>query len=211
MVGHDVCRKRPEHDVFRYLIVSSLASLFCELLMGLGRPLPLFPYPLMLAEGLLQHLDPPQSCYNVYGATILFSVVVMTYCNAAMFVFRFGQTTDSSWTKFMASPKWGFGIAAAIITVHSVGLVVPVNFLALSPDDVRRAVKDVDHAFYEIIKDRPFVAVEVGLAVPLRASLFDANESTLTFRDGFHFAILGDFQRLVYHSCRIPDGIHGRV
>lgn len=131
--------------------------------MGLGRPLPLFPYPLILIDGPLRYLDLPQASYNVYGGTILFAVVVMTYCNAAMFVFRFGQTTGSSWTKMMASPKWGFGIATAVITVHTAGLVVPVNFLAMSPDDVRRAVKDVDLVFYEIINDRPFVGMEVGL------------------------------------------------
>lgn len=133
----------------------------CELLLGLGHPLPLLPYPYMLGGGILPALNFSQDGYHGYAAALLISFIVMTYANAAMFVFRFGQTLDSGIVKWMTKPRYAVGIAAATILAISVGLLLPLNYLTISPDDVRVSARETDAILYDLIKDRPFVGIKV--------------------------------------------------
>lgn len=148
-------------DDFRYIIASSVGSLFCELLIGFGHPLPLFPYPLMLGGGLLPWLNLPPTGNNVYAGTLGLSFVVMTYCNASMFAFRFGQTVDSRWIKIMAIPKYGFGLAVSFIGVLGVGMMLPMASSVAPVEDMRRLAKVADPTLYALIKDQPFIGLKV--------------------------------------------------
>ncbi|KAH7700239.1 hypothetical protein AAVH_32643, partial [Aphelenchoides avenae] len=143
-----------------YIIASSVGSLFCELLIGFGHPLPLFPYPLMLGGGLLPWLNLPPTGNNAYAGTLGLSFVVMTYCNASMFAFRFGQTVDSRWIKIMAIPKYGFGLAVSFIGVLGVGMMLPMASSVAPVEDMRRLAKVADPTLYALIKDQPFIGLK---------------------------------------------------
>lgn len=153
---------------FRYIIASSLGSLLFELLTGFGHPLPLFPYPFMRGGGPLQWLNFSQTGYIIYTEIIGCSAVVMVYSNASMFVFRYGQTVDSRRLKKLADPRFGFGFAAATISVVCVGTVLPLSYLwtTSSPDQILQETEALDPILYELIKDKPFLGLEVDTVFP---------------------------------------------
>lgn len=90
--------------MFRYIIASSASSLICELLMGILHPIPLTPYPLMLAAGgAFKLVNPSTTAFHVYVNFIFVSAFTMLYCNAAMFAFRFLQAVGSTRIRYISA------------------------------------------------------------------------------------------------------------
>lgn len=102
--------------------------------------------------------------YNAYAGLALFSFIIMFYANTAMFVFRFGQTIDSAHVRWMSRPQYAVAIAVAIISTFSVGMLLPMSYMTISPDDVRSTSRQKDADMFELLKDKPFI----GLQVPLK-------------------------------------------
>ncbi|KAH7719224.1 hypothetical protein AAVH_13289 [Aphelenchoides avenae] len=133
-----------------YIIASSVCSLMCEIMVGLARP----------------------AAYDAYIELTLFSFLIMLYANSAMFVFRFGQTVDSSFVRWMAHRRYGIGAAIAMVSTFSVGTLLPLNFLTISPDDVRSTARKTDAGLYEIIKSQPFFGMQLKQTGWLAVAVF---------------------------------------
>ncbi|KAH7718991.1 hypothetical protein AAVH_13529 [Aphelenchoides avenae] len=145
-----------------YIIASSASSLICELLMGIFHPIPLTPYPLMLAGGaMFKLLNPSPTSFQVYINVIFVSAFTMLYCNAAMFAFRFLQAVDSKLIRLMVQPKTAIAAAIVVVSFFAAGFMVPLNLISVSVDEQRLYAAESDEELFRLIRDRPFVGVEV--------------------------------------------------
>ncbi|KAH7718993.1 BTB/POZ domain-containing protein 3-like protein [Aphelenchoides avenae] len=150
-----------------YIIASSASSLICELLMGMLHPIPLTPYPLVLAAGgTFKLVNPSTTAFHMYINVIFISAFTMLYCNAAMFAFRFLQAVGSKRIRLMAQPKTGIAIAVVVISFFAAGFMIPLNFVWVSEVETMHYAEKWDADLFELIRDRPFVGLQVSLSWP---------------------------------------------
>lgn len=152
------------HGAFRYVIACSVCTFIQELLIALAHPSFMFPNPAVIVTGMASLLNISETGCHILLQAWVFAWITMIYINAAMFLFRYGQTVDNRALKLLGKPRYALTSAVLLLGLFGAGIIIPMQLSWVSEAVIKEAVYREDRQLFEMMEDKRVFGAEVRLS-----------------------------------------------
>ncbi|KAI6175326.1 hypothetical protein M3Y97_00676800 [Aphelenchoides bicaudatus] len=130
-----------------YIIINATFGFGYDLIIYVIHPYPLLPYPIVILHGLagipFPYLKDPQFLIYVGINIAVMCMIGLVNSTTLMFLFRYLQTTQSPYLKYMSDMRICFLVYIFIFGVNGVLVFLPLNWQLLSNEALKAGIKPI--------------------------------------------------------------------